>query len=715
MIRRTCGWRGRLDTRRITTRGLCLSFIGLVSFITIAALPAAEFRIHAVRLADPGRLRLDVPSDPTSYFILFQGATVQSIRQASQVRLGDLGTLTLETDIGGESASFHRLAQQPVQSPLDIDHDGIDDVFELHHPRSLNPLDPADASQDFDGDGASNLAEYRSGTDPEMGPWSGSVFYVVDDPPLGSTTHFRTLAEVLHRLGEVMPAHEAVRVVVATDRPQNVESFNLLGGIELEVGEGHTGRAILRGPGDSPLAIQASAGFDLRGFEIQNAGGFRVSAAHRITLRNNRLPTTTVSLASPATGPRSLHGGAGPALTMADCRVAGALRLDWFGSAGAGAQLGITGNHASVIEATVRGLFGGSAEIRGNVADNVSVGFEALAAGSVALRELTEVQQLNFSAQATGNPTLSFSQILAGAVTVEFGGVGSVFASFEEITTHTFQLDLGAARSDTSVSQLTVDDMILEMPVGPAGAPRVRHRQQGVNAKGGIRINAWEAKGGELDLSLAAINASTLELQTRASTTLQLNEQVTLTGQLKASVDSDILTFNTVQARLEGGLELRATGLAAGVSGFWQGGSVRGNTDLQCGHGVWVGITVDGTAFEPGGVFHLHEEAAPFPLLEGAPGPIIIPRQGPLPAGDRRTFQFRNIEQAPRELLIAGIESGVTLQQCSFHGTSLTPSVILEDVEGPIRVEDCRFTGQGLGISDARDAVVLAGNRFALS
>ncbi|MBL9135421.1 MAG: hypothetical protein JNK85_06115, partial [Verrucomicrobiales bacterium] len=47
--------------------------------------------------------------------------------------------------------------------------------------------------------------------------------------------------------------------------------------------------------------------------------------------------------------------------------------------------------------------------------------------------------------------------------------------------------------------------------------------------------------------------------------------------------------------------------------------------------------------------------------------------------------------------------------------TSLTPSVILEDVEGPIRVEDCRFTGQGLGISDARDAVVLAGNRFALS
>jgi hypothetical protein len=504
-----------------------------MSFMTFATLPAAEFRINAVRLADPERLRLDFPSDPDSYFILFQGATVPTIRQASQLRLGDLGRLTLETRIGGELACFLRLAQQPVQSPLDLDLDGMDDVFELNHPRALNPLDPGDATQDFDGDGTSNLAEYRNGTDPEMGPWIGSIFYVVDDPPLGSTTRFRTLAEVLNRLGDALPAHEAARVVVATDRPQEVVSFNLLGGIELEVGEGYAGRAVLRGPGDSPLAIQAGAGFDLNGFEIQNIGGLRVSASHRITLRSNRLPATTVYLASPATGPRSLHGGAGPTLTLADCRVAGALRLDWFGSAGVGAQLGITGNHASAIEATVRGLFGGSAEIKGNVADNVSVAFEALAAGSVALRELTEVQQLDFSAQATGNPTLSFSQILAGAVTVEFGGVGSVFASLEEITTHTLHLNLGAAQSDTTVSRLTVDDMVLDVPTGPAGAPHVRHRQQGVNAKGGIRINAWEATGGELDLSLAAINASTLELQTRASTRLHLGEQVTLTGQLK--------------------------------------------------------------------------------------------------------------------------------------------------------------------------------------
>jgi hypothetical protein len=38
----------------------------------------------------------------------------------------------------------------------------------LRHPQFLNPLDASDAGQDFDGDGWSNLEEYRDGTNPEM-------------------------------------------------------------------------------------------------------------------------------------------------------------------------------------------------------------------------------------------------------------------------------------------------------------------------------------------------------------------------------------------------------------------------------------------------------------------------------------------------------------------------------------------------------------------
>ncbi len=54
---------------------------------------------------------------------------------------------------------------------IDDDGDGILDNFEIEH--DLDPLDPADASQDADGDGFTNLAEFRARTgidDPQSTP-----------------------------------------------------------------------------------------------------------------------------------------------------------------------------------------------------------------------------------------------------------------------------------------------------------------------------------------------------------------------------------------------------------------------------------------------------------------------------------------------------------------------------------------------------------------
>jgi pectate lyase len=48
--------------------------------------------------------------------------------------------------------------------PLDSDHDGMPDEWELKH--GLNPRDASDARQDKDGDGYTNLEEYLNGTDP---------------------------------------------------------------------------------------------------------------------------------------------------------------------------------------------------------------------------------------------------------------------------------------------------------------------------------------------------------------------------------------------------------------------------------------------------------------------------------------------------------------------------------------------------------------------
>jgi len=48
---------------------------------------------------------------------------------------------------------------------VDTDHDGIPDDWELAH--GLNPNNGADALEDLDDDGMTNLAEYQAGTDPQ--------------------------------------------------------------------------------------------------------------------------------------------------------------------------------------------------------------------------------------------------------------------------------------------------------------------------------------------------------------------------------------------------------------------------------------------------------------------------------------------------------------------------------------------------------------------
>jgi len=50
------------------------------------------------------------------------------------------------------------------------------DDFEIAN--GLKPLDPADASEDLDGDGFTNLQEFLAGTDPND-PASNSAFLIL--------------------------------------------------------------------------------------------------------------------------------------------------------------------------------------------------------------------------------------------------------------------------------------------------------------------------------------------------------------------------------------------------------------------------------------------------------------------------------------------------------------------------------------------------------
>ena len=60
-----------------------------------------------------------------------------------------------------------------VAGLTDSDNDGMPDAWETAH--NFNPLDPADAARDADGDGLTNRQEYEAGTDPRA---AGSTFLI---------------------------------------------------------------------------------------------------------------------------------------------------------------------------------------------------------------------------------------------------------------------------------------------------------------------------------------------------------------------------------------------------------------------------------------------------------------------------------------------------------------------------------------------------------
>ncbi len=106
------------------------------------------------------------PTDASHYYVLFRGTTVTNLASPMSLAFGSGASGQLADTNPPGPAGIYRVLEVATNNPVDVDADGIDDVYEMLHPSFLNPLDGTDAAWDQDADGFSNLQEYLWGTDP---------------------------------------------------------------------------------------------------------------------------------------------------------------------------------------------------------------------------------------------------------------------------------------------------------------------------------------------------------------------------------------------------------------------------------------------------------------------------------------------------------------------------------------------------------------------
>lgn len=107
-----------------------------------------------------GGFRFTTQWSPSNYYILEETPDLQNFG-AIEIDLGEnapIWDVLIQPQL--QPRAFYRVDPVSVFTPRDSDGDRIDDVYELHNPLILDPLNPDDANLDPDGNGRTHLQEY---------------------------------------------------------------------------------------------------------------------------------------------------------------------------------------------------------------------------------------------------------------------------------------------------------------------------------------------------------------------------------------------------------------------------------------------------------------------------------------------------------------------------------------------------------------------------
>ena len=144
---------------------LKLAILGLIHAVLCLSTGMGQESVAVIsfKKGESGHWEVQFKTKPDCYYILRKGDNPAPIAlkepKAMALRGSGEDTLTDPESTEGVTRAFYRIDEVSTSAPLDLDEDGMDDIYELR--RALDPL-VNDANLDPDGDGRTHLEEYET-------------------------------------------------------------------------------------------------------------------------------------------------------------------------------------------------------------------------------------------------------------------------------------------------------------------------------------------------------------------------------------------------------------------------------------------------------------------------------------------------------------------------------------------------------------------------
>ena len=186
-------------------RGCVLRFVLCCLFAWSAMAAVAQtFSITDI-FESGGVYRIRFESGTNFYNVLIRGDTLTNLVDEAGMNFGQAVSNEFE-DAGGGPEMFYLVERIAIADEQDRDGDGIGDVYELNRP-FLDPLDAADANEDFDNDLLSNVDEFNLGTDPAV---SNTITTVESTSPAHGEQDVAVTRETVFRLSHPLSMSSSV-------------------------------------------------------------------------------------------------------------------------------------------------------------------------------------------------------------------------------------------------------------------------------------------------------------------------------------------------------------------------------------------------------------------------------------------------------------------------------------------------------------------------